>query len=304
MSRRAPAVLPGQVGLDPHTVSGCGLMDMTRSETPFFTIGEFSRLARISVRMLRHYDERGLLAPAFVDASSGYRFYAPDQLDTAARVCALRDAGFPVAEIARLLAAHDRPSVLRQALDEQRDRLLADAEDVRQRIERVDHLITTLEESAMSIEVNRTTIPAMTVAALRDVIPTYADEGLLWQRLQPALAASGARPAPGGAVGATFHDEGYQERDVDVEIWMEVAAPFADLDDVRCVHVPERDVAAATFSGAYEQVSTVTAALGSWIAENDLAMAGPMFDIYVVGPGTEPDPARWVTQVCQPVRPR
>jgi len=279
-------------------------MDMTRSEAQFFTIGEFSRLARISVRMLRHYDERGLLTPATVDASSGYRFYAPGQLGTAARICALRDAGFPVAEIARLLAAHDRPTVVRQALEDQRARLLADAEDVRRRIQRVDHLITTLEERAVSIEVSRITIPAMTVAALRDVIPTYADEGRLWQRLQPALADAGARPARDGSVGATFHDEGYQERDVDVEIWMEVAEPFTEAGGVRCVAVPERDVVSATFTGPYEQVSAVTAALGAWIAEHDLAMDGPMFDIYVVGPGTEPDPARWVTRVCQPVRAR
>lgn len=279
-------------------------MDMTRSEARLFTIGEFSRLARISVRMLRHYDDRGLLPPASVDASSGYRFYAPGQLHTAARICALRDAGFPIAEIARLLPVLDRPAVVRQALDDQRDRLLADAEDVRRRIERVDHLITTLEESAMSIDVRRTTVPAMTLAALRDVIPTYADEGALWQRLQPAFAASGAVPAPGGAVGATFYDEGYQERDVDVEVWIQVAEPFADTDGLRCVEVPARDVVAATSTGPYEQVSGVTAALGDWIAEHDLEMDGPMFDVYRVGPGSEPDPARWVTDVCQPVRSR
>lgn len=279
-------------------------MDMTRSEARLFTIGEFSRLARISVRMLRHYDDRGLLPPASVDPSSGYRFYAPGQLHTAERTCALRDAGFPIAEIARLLPVLDRPAVVRRALECQRERLLADAQDVRRRIERVDHLITTLEETVMSVDVRRTTVPAMTLAALRDVIPTYADEGLLWQRLQPAFAAAGAVPAPEGCVGATFHDEGYLERDVDVEVWIEVAAPFADAGDLRCIQAPERDVVTATVVGPYDQVSSVMPALGDWIAENDLEMAGPMFEIYRVGPAVEPDPARWVTDVCQPVRPR
>jgi DNA-binding transcriptional MerR regulator len=45
-----------------------------------FTIGEFARHGRVSVRMLRHYDSTGLLRPARVDPASGYRFYAAGQL--------------------------------------------------------------------------------------------------------------------------------------------------------------------------------------------------------------------------------
>lgn len=287
-------------------------MDMNRSDARLFTIGEFSRLARISVRMLRHYDEHGLLAPALVDPFSGYRSYDPAQLRTAVRICALRDAGFPVAEIGRLLPLPAHAPAVRQALDEQRARLEADAEDVRRRIETVDHLITDLstdrstdlKESVMSVDVRRTTVPARAVATLRSTIPSYADEGLLWQRLVAALGPAGAVPAAEPTAGATFHDEGYQEQDVDVEVWMEVAGPFEGHDDLRFRELPAREVAAATMTGPYEQVGAVTAALGDWIAEHDLELDGPMFDIYRVGPAQETDPARWVTEVCQPVRDR
>ncbi len=56
-------------------------------------IGDFSRFSRLSVRMLRHYDERGLLVSAHVDAFNGYQFYAPEQLRAAGRIRALQDAG-------------------------------------------------------------------------------------------------------------------------------------------------------------------------------------------------------------------
>ena len=46
-------------------------------------IGEFSKLSRISVRMLRHYDEIGLLKPAEIDRFTDYRYYREDQLPTA-----------------------------------------------------------------------------------------------------------------------------------------------------------------------------------------------------------------------------
>ena len=58
-------------------------------------IGEFSRLSRISVRMLRHYDQVGLLKPAEQDAQTGYRRYAVSQLAEANRITVLRDWGSP-----------------------------------------------------------------------------------------------------------------------------------------------------------------------------------------------------------------
>ena len=56
-----------------------------------FTIGEFARHGRVSVRMLRHYDAIGLLRPACVDPASGYRFYQVSQLAELNRVIALKD---------------------------------------------------------------------------------------------------------------------------------------------------------------------------------------------------------------------
>lgn len=46
-------------------------------------IGDFSKLSRVSIRMLRHYDEIGLLKPVWIDPESGYRYYAPEQLPIA-----------------------------------------------------------------------------------------------------------------------------------------------------------------------------------------------------------------------------
>ena len=52
-------------------------------------IGEFSKLSRISIRMLRHYDETGLLRPTEIDRFTGYRYYCEDQLPVAGRIAAL-----------------------------------------------------------------------------------------------------------------------------------------------------------------------------------------------------------------------
>ena len=54
-------------------------------------IGDFSKLSRVSIRMLRHYDEIGLLVPASTDPFTGYRYYSESQLPTAGRIAALRE---------------------------------------------------------------------------------------------------------------------------------------------------------------------------------------------------------------------
>ena len=65
-----------------------------------FKIGEFSKLTQVSTRMLRYYDEMGLLKPAKIDSLTGYRMYSAEQISTLNRIIYLRDSGFNVAEIA------------------------------------------------------------------------------------------------------------------------------------------------------------------------------------------------------------
>ena len=66
-------------------------------------IGEFSKLSGVSVRMLRHYDEIGLLKPAETDRFTDYRYYREDQLPKVCRITALKDMGFSLADIVRIL---------------------------------------------------------------------------------------------------------------------------------------------------------------------------------------------------------
>ncbi|MFC9627186.1 protein phosphatase 2C domain-containing protein [Streptomyces sp. NPDC056930] len=63
------------------------------------TIGTFAKASHLSPKALRLYDELGLLAPARVDPVTGYRLYAPEQLDQARLVAWLRRLGMPLARI-------------------------------------------------------------------------------------------------------------------------------------------------------------------------------------------------------------
>lgn len=263
-------------------------------------IGEFSRLSRISVRMLRHYQDRGLLAPARVDAFSGYRYYRAAQLTVAHVITRLRDAGFPIEEMGRVLDVLDDPAALASLMDDQRRRLLIERDQLDGRLAALDHTLSLLKESAMTIKVRTITMPAMHVAALRRTIPSYSDEGVLWGEIMSLLPASGASLPAGGMAGATFYDEEYREADADVEIWVQVAGAFAAETPVTHRLVPAQEVVVATLLGDYSAMPRATSAIGAYISEHRLR-TGPMFNVYRVGPASDPDPANWVTDVCFPV---
>src|SRR5579859_5075115 len=81
-----------------------------------FSIGEFARHGRVSVRMLRHYDAIGLLRPASVDPATGYRFYQAGQLAELNRVIALKDLGFTLGQVQAILAEQVSAAELRGML--------------------------------------------------------------------------------------------------------------------------------------------------------------------------------------------
>jgi DNA-binding transcriptional MerR regulator len=71
------------------------------------TIGDFSRATHLSVKTLRHYHRVGLLAPADVDADTGYRRYTTDQIPTAQVIRRFRDLDMPLDQIHAVLEAPD-----------------------------------------------------------------------------------------------------------------------------------------------------------------------------------------------------
>jgi DNA-binding transcriptional MerR regulator len=83
-------------------------------------IGRFAHLTGLTVKALRHYDEIGLLRPAHVDPDSGYRSYAPEQVERAELVRQLRRLEVPLDDIAVLLDGDDADRQKRILVDQQR----------------------------------------------------------------------------------------------------------------------------------------------------------------------------------------
>lgn len=79
-------------------------------------IGDFSTLSKISIYMLRHYNEIGLLIPAHIDEFTGYRYYSEEQLSVANRIQALKSMGLGLSVIKDILSEYDDEKSLKRYL--------------------------------------------------------------------------------------------------------------------------------------------------------------------------------------------
>ena len=238
-------------------------------------IGEFSKLSRVSIRMLRHYDDIGLLKPAEIDNFTGYRYYREEQLFDIGRITSLKDMGFALADIIKILDSYDDKEKMDAFLSERQKEL-----------------------SKLS-KVTVKTIPERYAATVQMVVPHYEDEGMLWNTMMSEC--KNLVPAYPCLAAAEFLDPEYKEENVEIIAWMTVSGSYNDTEHVKFKNLPEVKVASCIIKGSYDQMGEAYATVASWIKANGYKMNGPMFNIYHVSPAQTQNPDEYVTEACFPI---
>lgn len=256
-------------------------------------IGEFSKLSRVSVRMLRHYDEIGLLPPASIDSATGYRYYSEDQLPVAGRITALRDIGFGLGEIQACQQGRENPQVLAALFSARREALRGELAALRRQLRLLDTLEQRLrkEDSNMEYPVNLKTLPQRQVASVRMTIPAYDQEGILWHTLVRETEHLQLQPDDPCYCTVTFHDGEYKETDVDVEAQKTVRGTYPDTEHVVFKTVPPVTFASVTFQGPYDKIQAANAAVAAWVRDNGYVSTAPLSTFTMSAP-TKPTTPR------------
>jgi len=265
-------------------------------------IGEFSKLSRVSIRMLRYYDDIGLLKPVQIDRFTGYRYYEPKQLTTIGRITALKDMGFSLSDIVEILAIYEDGDKLRVYLDKRQRELNALSEQTAHQMLLLETAKTRLrKETKMNYNVTIKTIPERYAATLQMTIPRYEDEGMVWQVMCEETDAMNLIPAEPCLAAVTYLDGEFKEENVELVAWKTVKGIYPDTEHVKFKTLPEVKVASCTVKGSYEQMNACYAAVIAWVNENGYTAAGPMFNIYHVSPNETQNPDEFVTEVCYPI---
>ena len=77
-----------------------------------YKIGMFASMNRVTIKTLRYYDEQKLLIPVYVDEENGYRYYKAGQMAQLQRIIALKNMGFSIDDIRKIIDGAEEKSFL------------------------------------------------------------------------------------------------------------------------------------------------------------------------------------------------
>ncbi len=269
-----------------------------------FKIGDFSKLSQVSAKTLRYYDGIGLLKPTEIDRFTGYRYYSAAQLPRLHRILALKDLGLSLEQIGRMLNDDLPASQLRGMLKLKQAEIERTIADEQARLGRVEALLRQIEQedstmSAYDVVIKK--VPPLRVASVRDIIPTFNQQGHLWNELEGYLAQH--RVTPAGPCLALYHDAEYKDHDVDAEVCEPIATALPDAERIRVYDLPAVETMACTIHhGPFNTLSQAYHAMMQWIEANGYRIVGPDREVYVqAGEPVRQDDPSYVTEIQMPV---
>jgi DNA-binding transcriptional MerR regulator len=262
-------------------------------------IGEFSALAQVSIRKLRHNYEVGLLKPKYVEAEYGYRHYPVSQLPRLHRILALRDLGFPLDRIGEALEEGVSADALRGMLllrveqekqvDEETERLNG--------LKALIHLID--KEGRMTNDVIMKEVEPQWIVSLREHIPAYRVVGQLIGKLYGLLGPLGGQ---GMGIGL-LHDPEYKEQNVDVEAGVYLKQPAEVQPPLRCYQLSAVTLASVVHHGAFNRIGEAYTDQLRWVEANHYNPYGPTRELFLhVNQPASRDDSSNVTEIQVPVR--
>jgi len=272
-----------------------------------FRIGDFSRIARVSARLLRFYDEIGLFVPAHADGQTGYRYYAVQQLAELNRILVLKELGFELDQVREILRSNVSTAELRNLLLLRRNDVEQTLAEESRRLRQIEARIAQLETdgtlSADDVIVRAE--PAREIVSLRRVVPSFAAaRGLILELREQArpLLPRGSSPT----LLAIAHSPQFEHDEIDVEFGYVLGEPavsgFGPGLTRRTLEAVDR-MATCVRVGLPEDAHLVTEKIGRYLAATGDTLAGPGREVFL----QPPDPERMHESVVEmqfAIRPR
>ena len=267
-----------------------------------FRIGEFSKLTQVTIRMLRYYDEMGLLKPTQIDPLTVYRMYSVEQIPILNKIVYLRDSGFNVAEIAVALSSNSDSFILQQ-LDKKHEEIEQTIQLENQKLRKIEFAKRELQSTRneMHYNVSIKSIRECQVLSLRRVIPTYYAEGELSEEL--CSFATKNQITIQNVMFSIYHDVEYKEQNVDVELCAPVKRNGKSVGQFTYRITEAVPIMACTMVyGEFSNIAGAYIAFAEWLQKNSqYRMRGSTRQIVHRGPWNESDPNKYLIEIQIPL---
>ena len=265
-------------------------------------IGEFSRLMQVTVKTLRHYEQKELLLPDEVDEWTGYRYYSIDQMQKLQAIRDLQRLGFTLDEIKELYQDDTHTPSIRQL-----DTKIKDTEArLQQLIARRERLLdwrNSRKEMKTMEKFSIQSLPEIIVASHREEIPNYAALGpLCVNKIAPEMQRLGCKCPPPGYCFTIEHNKEFKPTDIDIEYCEQVEEMGISNDIIQFKRLPAIPKALCMkHVGPYERFYESYTEAFCYMEKQGYKIAGHPRTCYVDGAWNQEDPEKWLSIIQIPI---
>ncbi len=265
-----------------------------------YQIGLFSKMNMITTKTLRHYDELGLLKPAYIDKLSGYRYYSSEQLPKLSKIIALKQMGMNLKDIAKII---DQEDSIEAFLRMQENELMQRIEEESNKLSYVRNYLDKMEENNM-MKYNPVikSLPECIVASMRFIAKSYDD---FFEKIPPMGVEMGKQ----GAICSEppycfnlYHDGEYKEADIDVEVCEAVVDYCDDTDMIAFKKIEYVEQALCVLhKGSYGTLRDAYLFAYEWIKDNNYKAIDLPRESYIDGIWNKENEEDWLTEIQIPI---
>ena len=269
------------------------------------SIGEFSRICKVSTKTLRYYAEIGLILPSEINPENGYRYYSIEQLETMLFIIRLKSYNFSLEEIKQIMEFGEfSEEKLYAALTQKKEDIKKHLQECERSLNQLEHDISNIKcgKPIMSylddIDVELVDVPKMYLLSIRKMVEAnnFSDEyvlnfGKLFSKIQKENLTISNPPM------VLFHSEEFSPFGLDTEFAIpvkEYATGTRDFKAGLCLRT--------VIKGSYSILSSVYARQTKWAEQNGYECTSTLFEVYVTDPYQISSEDELITEVYYPIR--
>ena len=269
------------------------------------SIGEFSKICKVSTKTLRYYAEIGLILPSEINPENGYRYYAIEQLETMLLIIRMKSYNFSLEEIKQMIKSGElNEEKLYVALTRKWEDMKKQLHEQEKSLHQLECDISNLKngKSIMSylddIDVELVEVPIMCLLSVRKMVQadSFSDEyGVCFGKLIGRIREDNLTIANPPMV--LFHGNEFSPCGLDTEFAIPIREYVTGTRDFKAGLCLKTIV-----KGSYSMLSSVYAKQTKWAEQNGYECTSALFEVYVTDPSQVTEEDELITEVYYPIR--
>ena len=262
-----------------------------------YKIGEFSILAKTTIKTLRYYEKEKLLMPSYIDPVTNYRYYEAKELTNLSKIISLRQIGLSIKEIKDFMSGHDLSLILTNKKSE----IEKDIDLSKIKLSKINYL---MEEKNMNYEIVVKELPAYTIYYKEGIIKDFSE--MVNFILSSAEECKATNPnikciEPSYCY-VSYLDKEYKDKDIRIRYAEAVTEEGTPNETIKFEKLNSVEAICIYHKGSYDGLPKAYGFIMKYIEENNYEIMEPPRERYIDGMWNKDNENDWLTEIQVPIK--